>query len=360
MAPLPDLGLDPTLQVVDAAIVAAGNAEPPRPYLGMSELGRSCERALWYGFRWCTASNWDAATLKRFEDGHRGEDLQAERLRLVPGIELHTLDPRTGEQFACQSVSGHARGHADGVIHGLLQAPHAWHGWEHKQTDEKKQAALIKAKQEHGEKGALAAWDGVYYAQAVLYLHLLGLTRHYLTCATPGGRHTVSVRTNADPVTAEALLAKAHRIITAPEPPARISDRPDWYQCQWCHHRALCHQAQGVTVPQVNCRTCAHATPELDGDGRWSCARYATDLPVDVQRQGAECAQHLFIPALLPWQAVNADEEAGSIRYQGDSPEHQPVNGPGGWHSNEIAANPGLFADPVASQIQTTFSARIL
>ncbi len=218
---------------------------------------------------------------------------------------------------------------------------------------------MIKAKQEHGEQGALAAWDAVYHAQAIIYMHLLNLSRHYLTCATPGGRHTVSVRTHADSATAETLLAKAHRIITSPEPPARISDRPDWYQCQWCNHRDLCHQTTGPRVPQVNCRTCAHATPELDGDGRWSCARYATDLPADVQRRGAECVQHVFIPALLPWVAVDADEVAGSIIYQGEFQEHQFINGPGGWHSTQIATNPALFADPVAGQIQKAFDASL-
>ncbi len=31
-------------------------------------------------------------------------------------------------------------------------------------------------------------------------------------------------------------------------------------------------------LPAVNCRTCAHATPELDGKARWSCASHKRDL----------------------------------------------------------------------------------
>lgn len=357
MAALPVFDQDPTLLAVDAAIAARGNAEPARPYLGMSEIGRPCERALWYGFRWCSPPQWEAAVLKRFEDGHRGEDLQAERLRLVVGIELHTQDPRTSRQFGYHDLGGHLRGHMDGAIRGLLQAPATWHVWEHKQTDDKKQAALGKAKAEHGEKAALAAWDAVYHAQAVLYMRFAGMSRHYLTCASPGGRHTISVRTNADPQAAQALLAKARRIITSQVPLARLSDRPDWYQCQWCPHHALCHQSAGPAVPQVTCRTCAHATPELDGEGRWSCARYGLDLPVEFQRRGAECAQHVFIPALLPWPVADADEQAGSISYAGA--DGLMVNGPGGWRSSEIAAQPGLFADPVANRIKDTFNARL-
>lgn len=355
MAPLPDLGQDPTLQAVDAALVARGNAEAPRPYLGMSEIGRPCERALWYGFRWCTAPAWDAATLKRFEDGHRGEDIQVERLRLVPGIELVTRDPATGDQIACQDIGGHFRGHLDGVIRGLIQAPLTWHVFEHKQVADKKQAALLKTIQEHGEAKALAIWDPAYFCQGVVYMDYLDLPCHYLTCASAGGRHTISVRTNAAPIAARALIAKAKRIITASEPPARLSDRPDFYQCQWCQHQAMCHPSAVPVLPQVSCRTCAHATPELDGDGRLSCARYGIDLSTEIQRRGAECPQHVFIPALLPWPAVDADEQAGSIRYQGGG-----VNGPGEWSSTAMAANPAMFSDPVVGQIQTTFKARIL
>lgn len=357
MAALPPMDQDPTLLAVDAAISARGNAEPPRPYLGMSELGRPCERALWYSFHWCTPARFDAAVLKRFEDGHRGEELQAERLRLVMGVELHTLDPRTGNQFGFADLGGHLRGHMDGAIHGLLQAPATWHVWEHKQTDEKKQASLVKAKIAQGEKAALASWDAIYYAQAILYMDYAGMSRHYLTCATPGGRHTVSVRTDANSSVARTLRDKARRVITSPVPPARLSERPDWYQCQWCPHRDLCHLGGTPAVPQVNCRTCAHATPELDGDGRWSCARYNLNLPVDIQRRGSECAAHVFIPDLLPWKAVDADEETGSIRYSGHHGEM--VNGPGGWSSPEIALQPMLFADAAAKRGQDAVTAQV-
>ena len=143
---------DPTLAAVDAAIEVRGNAEQHRPYLGMSAIGRACSRALWYGFRWCSPNTFDAATLKRFEDGHRGEDIQADRLRLVEGIELLTIDPRTGRQFGYVDHAGHFRGHSDGLITGILQAPATQHVWEHKQVADKKQAELIKAKAEHGDK----------------------------------------------------------------------------------------------------------------------------------------------------------------------------------------------------------------
>lgn len=304
---------DPTLDAVDAAIESRGNAEQPRPYLGMSSIGAPCARASWYGFRWAAPSAFDAATLKRFEDGHRGEDIQAERLRLVPGVTLHTEDPRApGQQFGFSDIGGHFRGHMDGAILGLVQAPKTWHVWEHKQTGEKKQCELAKLKATN-EKSALQAWDATYYAQAVIYMHYAGMDRHYLTCASPGGRHTISVRTNADKAAAEALIEKARRIILADNPPARLSERPDWYQCRWCQFHGICHEGK---LPAVNCRTCAHATSELDGDGRWSCFRFKYDLDTATQRQGAQCPSHLFIPSMVPLKQVDASESAGWIEYE--------------------------------------------
>ena len=43
----------------------------------------------------------------------------AERLRLVPGIDLETYDPVTGKQFGFVEIDGHFRGHADGLILGI-------------------------------------------------------------------------------------------------------------------------------------------------------------------------------------------------------------------------------------------------
>ena len=230
---------------------------------------------------------------------------------MVDQVTLHTLDPRTGQQFAHSDIGGHFMGHSDGVIQGLLQAPSTTHVWEHKQVDDKKQVKLESLKLEHGEKGALAQWDPIYYAQAMLYCHYHGFTRHYLTCASPGGRRTVSVRTNADPNEAGKQRKKAEMVITAPEPLERLSDRPDWYECKWCNHHDICH---GARVAEVSCRTCVHATPTLDGDGRWICERYNVDLSEHNQRTA--CHSHLLIPVLVPYaEAVDADDSGSWIEY---------------------------------------------
>lgn len=341
MAALPDIQ-DPTLLAADVAIEVVGNAEPPRPYLGMSEIGRSCLRQLWYGFRWCSSSTFDAATLKRFADGHHSEDVQAERLSMASGINLMAVDPRTDEQFEYIDHGGHFMGHADGMITGLVQSPKTEHVWEHKATDESKQKKITKLKQDKGEKQALAAWDAIYYAQAVLYMHYSGNKRHYLTCSSPGCRTTISVRTDANSTKAKELIDKARMIITADNPLDRISESPSWYECKWCQHQDICH---GDDLPNISCRTCLHATPVIEGG--WTCAKFGASVDEAAQRVSHHCPEHRYIPSLISFaSAVDASKADGWIEYEAEKGKTFK-NGNGGLSSNELKAlgENGIF-DP--------------
>ena len=112
----------------------------------------------------------------------------------------------------------------------------------------------------------------------------------------------------------DGALARARRIIEAQTPPAGVSDSPSWYECKFCDFHGLCHVKR---IPAVNCRTCAHATPAMDGLGSWTCARNQGEaIPLHFQREG--CPEHVYMPSLLrTWAtAVDADEQAGWIEYE--------------------------------------------
>ena len=341
---------DPTLQALRDALEARAAAEQARPYLGMSAIGQSCERRLWYGFRWAARERMQADALMRINDGHRSEDVMADYLRMVPGVRLMTRDPRTGQQFGFVDLGGHFRGHADGMISGLHQAPETLHVWEAKATNEKKVAQLVKAKTDKGEKQALKAWDPVYHGQAILYMAYSETRRHYLTCSSPGVRSIESVRTDTDLDEARRLREKAERVITAAEPLPGISNDPAWYECKWCPAHAVCHTN---ALPTVTCRTCAHATPEMDGDGRWSCALHGTDLTVEAQRQA--CDGHRYIPALLSrWgEAVDASPAENWIEYRlKDGSTFR--NGPKGDRSYLSRELQGLVPEMVGDEVIDT------
>lgn len=307
MATLPQIS-DPTLDAVDRALEAREARRLPRPYLGASAIGRACQRRLWLDFRWAGRETIDAAGLKRIEDGHRGEDVQAERLRLVDGVTLMTVDPDTGRQWGIEDHGGHFRGHMDGAIVGLLQAPATWHVWEHKQVGDDKLAKLEKFKAEVGEKAALLAWDAVYWAQAQTYMHYTGMERHYLTAASPGGRRTVSVRTEYDAAQAIRIVEKARRIIFAERPPERISTDPAYFECRWCPHAATCH---GREMPARSCRTCIFSNPHPDGG--WRCLKHMRGIDEVQQREG--CPDQRLMPDIVPGKQTDAADDGSWIAY---------------------------------------------
>lgn len=369
MATLPNiLPQDPTLAAINSAIENINNLSKPRPYLGMSAIGMDCERYLWGIFRWCTPAGggFDAKALRNFEDGHRSEDLMAERLRMVPGVKLYTLDPSSGKQFGFSGHGGHFRGHIDGAIQGILQAPKTFHVWEHK-SSEKGPTAIDKIKAEKGEKVTLKEWHPVYYAQAILYMDYGQMERHYLTCTAPGGRMPeTSIRTDANPQDAAMFNAKAERVIFSAEPLTKLSDDPAFWKCKGCSMATQCHS---TALPAVSCRTCLHATPERDGDGRWSCAKWRDEggspstIPLEAQQTG--CGEHRYIPALLKrWgEVMDASETENWVSYE--APDGFTFrNGAWGEHSftsKELAAcNPSVLRDPEFQAIRATTKATII
>ena len=356
MAQLPNLEKDPTLVAADKVLEDYENSKPSRTYLGMSSIGRSCSRELWYSFRWCDDVVFDSGTHKRFLDGHHGEDVQAKRLQMVSGVDLKTIDYRTGKQFGFIDIGGHFRGHMDGIIKGILQASKTPHVWEHKQVNESKFKKLDKLRQDYGEKGALEKWDYTYYSQAVLYMSYSGLTRHYLTCSTPGGRATTSVRTEPDGQAVERLKEKAHQIIASTFPPPRINDSPSWYECIYCNYEGICH---GNKAPKVSCRTCVHLTPLLDTmAGNWKCERFG--ILVDTEHQRVGCRDHVFIPPLLHWAtAIDADDTWVKYEYKGKTFTNSGDRTLG-FSSDEIRnAEPGILIDSTFAELRNAFDGTI-
>ena len=305
MVKIPNLK-DPTLIAVDEALEKT-QENLPRPYLGASGIGDTCERKLWAGFRWVRSRFIEAAGLRRINDGHRGELVVAEMLRMVEGVELST-EKAPGEQHSFADLGGHFRGNCDGLITGLIQSPKKLHVWECKVVNEKKFSKLDSLRASKGEENALKAWDEIYYAQAQIYMHYFGAERHYLTCASPGVRDITSVRTEYDKAEAERLIEKAKRVIFSPRPPTKISDNPAWHECKYCPYHAMCHEDE--LPKQTSCRTCMYSTPLPEGG--WRCENFNHPLSLDEQRVG--CNEHLFHPDLVPGEQTDYGE--GWVEYK--------------------------------------------
>jgi CRISPR/Cas system-associated exonuclease Cas4 (RecB family) len=112
---------------------------------------------------------------------------------------------------------------------------------EVKASGQKKYDEFVKLRAEWGEKRTLERWNEGYYAQGQIYMRYFNLDRHYLVVALAGGRDMAACRTEFNPEYAERLVDKADRILQATSEPARVSDKPDFFQCRWCPFAKVCH-----------------------------------------------------------------------------------------------------------------------
>jgi hypothetical protein len=103
-------------------------------------------------------------------------------------------------------------------------------------------------------------------------------------------------------------------------------------------------------MAEAHCRTCAHATPELDGDARWTCAHHGGhDIPLVYQKEG--CPEHRWIPALVTFaEYVGGSNEQNYVLYRlRDGRTIRNGAPPAGYTSREMAA-PG-FPDLVGDEL---------
>ncbi len=300
MAAIPQV-TSPTIAAIEAAVVRDSKREDD-VVIRASSIGHQCERHLWYRFRWAHApQSFDGRMLRLFETGHLEETRMILWLHLA-GVSVEALDPATSDQWEVEALGGHFKGHLDGIAEGVVEAPVTPHLLECK-THNAKSFAQLK---QHGVSVAKPE----HVSQMQVYMHLKGLTRALYIAKNKDNDELYVERIRYDANAALALLAKAERIKNASQPLPRISDDPDHYLCKAfnCASYGVCHGGERV---RVNCRTCLHSTPI---DGGWRCEKFDTLLSLEDQKSG--CAAHLYIPALVPGEQIDADDQGRWVTYR--------------------------------------------
>lgn len=341
-----------TLEAIDAAVLARAE-DGFRAHLGASIIGRPCNRALWYAFRWARKASFDARTLRLFARGQREEDVVAGLLRAA-GMNVMQVDQATGRQFQFSECNGHFGGSMDGGVLGVPEAPKTWHVWECK-------TAGKKAFDDLAAKGVKES-KPEHWVQMQCYMRWTGMERALYTAVCKDDDRLHIERVDYDQEAAEEHIKLAEYIINAPEPLERIGG-PDFYLCKWCDYSSICH---GEVAPAVNCRTCAHSTPVADG--KWKCEGTDTELPTSAQRTG--CEHHRYIPIMLEqWaQVTDANHEQNWVKYRHCKTGWEFVNGapPDGYASSEIHSCADKAALPILAQaddlreLRQQFNARVV
>lgn len=301
MPPIPK----PTASTVRSIYAAYEEANTPRDgkTIPVSQAAEECSRKLWYDFRWVTPhEHIPGRTLRIFETGNLEETRWIENLRMI-GCEVVDIDDR-GRQIRVDLCGGHVGGYLDTEILGLPEAPKTWHVGEIKSHNLKSFTAL--------KKDGVRISKPLHYGQMQTYCHARGRSRWIYLAVCKDNDELYAERGEYDFEYVARLLAKAERIIHANEPPAKLHEDPDAkmaFACGWCRHKSICHEN---AWPRSNCRTCLYSAPEEGGT--WSCGRWSKPLSLDEQKAG--CPAALYLPALVPGEQVDADEEAETVTYR--------------------------------------------
>lgn len=354
-----------TVEAIYAAYKKAGDTGQMSRTLSVSLIGHPCERYLWYCFRQCCKPEFDGRMYRLFETGNI-EESRFEKNLCDIGCTVHVMDESRAfertKQYKVTAFGGHLKGYLDAAILGLPEAPKTWHVGEFKTHNAKSFRELLK-------KGVKES-KPQHHAQMQIYMHLTGMKRALYLARNKDTDELYSERGRYDKPEAEALMERAHRIISSPSPADRISKRRDFYQCGWCDAHPICWGTESpdpaISLLSLSCRQCCHATPVLDGEGAWwNCNSFKCIISEENSR--CQCDRHLCLPGLIAFaepEDYGQDENGNDwIDFSNNfDPGAAPLwrHGAGGYSSEELRKLPAsLLTNQTMQDVKDIFKCTI-
>lgn len=266
--------------------------------LGAGSIGKECNLEVWYKFRWAAKSEYSGQMSRLFDTGDREELRVIRDLRNI-GCTVYDVNPQTGKQFFFSDLGGHFVGFMDCAVLGIPEAPKEWHVFDIKTYNKKRFKEFVS-------KGVKES-DYVYYAQLQMYMGWSGMLRAGLFAVEKDTDELYLERIHFSQEEFDKLRNVARRVIFSEKKLPKISNSPGFYKCRFCDFKSICHES---AIPNMNCRTCLHATAEENGT--WTCAKFNKTL--SKREQEERCEKHLFLPAMIPYEQVDAGD--GFVQYR--------------------------------------------
>ena len=104
--------------------------EAPRPHMGCSQLGQSCERRMWLQFHWVIIELFDGRILRLFRRGHLEEPTIIADLKAIGVDFIETTEGQARVKFGSH-VSGSVDGLIAGGVPGAEKTPHLFEAKTH-------------------------------------------------------------------------------------------------------------------------------------------------------------------------------------------------------------------------------------
>jgi len=216
-----------------------------------------------------------------FNRGHREEEVLLHHLSAI-GCEF--IPPPDGtHQHAFSACEGHSGTEVDGI--GYLPKKY---GVDEKVLFEFKTANMtyFNKMRKHGiRKEQPKYWSQSNFAGALAELNYVC----YVVVSKNDDDILIEFH-KLDADYGQILIEKAMSIITAKEPPNRISQSQTNFACKWCDFKDICFNEEPV---EKNCRSCKHAVAAAEG--KWACcnpafegAESGMEIPLDIIPKGCD------------------------------------------------------------------------
>jgi len=301
----------------------------PRPHMGASLLGHSCDRWLWLNFRMAVVEQFPGRILRLFRRGQNEESQVISDLRAI-GIDVQ----KTGNNQARVDFGSHVSGSVDGVIeYGVPGALKTRHVLEIKTHSKKYFDALIK-------DGVVKA-KPMHHIQMQMYMVGMKLDRALYVAVCKDDDRIYTERVKLDKDVAEKYIARGHGLALADRMPPPLSTDPSWYECKFCAAHEFCHTTN--LTKEANCRTCASSTAKEDST--WHCEQY--DVPLTFEQQKTGCEAHILHPDLVPWKSKYENDNVIWITPDGDIKN--------GIKSKDVFASREILVNPKACAVNDSF-----
>ncbi len=251
--------------------------EKPREYLGFSSIGSECRRKIWYGWRWATPKILERRMVRLLNRGHAEESI------IISDLEsMGMVISNTQAELTHTIVGKHSQGHIDGEVENVP------YGFDRKHLLEMKTMKDDLWRRCDNEGVEKSHYE--YYAQFQIYMHYRKLEWTLFVATNKNNDKRIYQRIPYEESVGREMHKRVTDIIFEEEPPMRIVDDPAFYICHSCKQKNVCY---GKTPPQINCRTCLHAT--VADDGVWECAtKHQTPRSSDEQIMACTNYTRLF------------------------------------------------------------------
>ena len=261
-----------------------GTEKPFRRHQGASSIGADCARELQLSWRWATKPEFPERILRLFNRGHLEEARFLAMLMCVPTIKLW-FETEDGGQYKWSDYNGHYGSALDGIATGIPDLPNGDACYtEFKTAGDKPFAKVVK--------NGVRAEQWKHFVQMQQCMKYFNLQYSLYMVVNKNTDELYAEIIDYDKDIADQYTRRAGEIIFTTDALPRISNTKTFFKCKFCNQKDVCH---GTTIPEVNCRTCCHWSPEQDGT--FSCARNNEELFGPDVYEG--CAEHVFDPTLL-------------------------------------------------------------